>query len=131
MTNFERFKDDIIEIGVTNLGKINDELVECTAIKDCQECDFYNKSEGRKECDRRLTNWLFKEYQEEDIKLRMIEQFWLEKGLDSNGRLIECRNPLDCQDCIFFESDENVDCITLKDVFIFDVLKSFFSKADF
>ena len=62
--NIEKYKDELIEMGVINLRKlavINDKPVRCE--NQCKECDFGDKRYRK----LHLKEWLFAEYEEPEV----------------------------------------------------------------
>lgn len=65
MTNFEKWKDEILEIdGLGKLAVVDGTPVNCRKI-DCSVCDFSKVSN----CERDILNWLYEEYKEATPKL--------------------------------------------------------------
>ena len=69
MLNIEKFKDELIDIGVVNpdeLAKIKvrgkEKLTAC-ARTDCFDCVYYKDGE----CNKKVEEWLFSEYKEPEV----------------------------------------------------------------
>ena len=59
MLNIEKYKDELIKMGVINimsLAKVNNELTNCVRVG-CSECDF-----STRKCGEQTKEWLFSEY---------------------------------------------------------------------
>ena len=72
MTNFEKWKDELLRLG--NDGRdgiacINGKPISCDAISNCCECDFNKGS-----CDGKFLLWLCEEYTEPKPKLTKRER---------------------------------------------------------
>lgn len=88
MTNFEFYKEKIMEISVGKLAinKHTNEIRSCAGLS-CYDCSFYRKSEG---CNRLLTEFLYAEHKEQPKltkKERMLCELY-ETGYiarDNNG----------------------------------------------
>ena len=66
MTNFEKYKDELIKLSVSNIGAINKNTNEpaiCSQIN-CSDCLFYN---GQGICKDKMKNWLDTEYKEPEV----------------------------------------------------------------
>lgn len=64
MLNIEKYKDELIELGVINimnLAKTNNKLVSCAWVG-CLECDF-----STHECGEQTKEWLFSECEEPEV----------------------------------------------------------------
>lgn len=70
MTNFERRKDVILEIGKTNttLGILNGKPTPCRDIEPCSECEIRKrKPDNKYGCNWWFFQWLYEEYQEPTV----------------------------------------------------------------
>ena len=70
-TNFEHYKDGIIELCIDELAISKGKVVECCEIP-CSECDFEDKN-GHCIGNRRKIEWLKKPYQKQTYKLSQWE----------------------------------------------------------
>lgn len=64
MLNIEKYKDELIEMGVINimsLAKVNNKLTNCVRAG-CSECDF-----STRKCGEQTKEWLFSEYKEPEV----------------------------------------------------------------
>lgn len=64
MLNIEKYKDELIEMGVINimsLAKVNNKLTNCVRAG-CSECDF-----STRKCGEKTKEWLFSEYKEPEV----------------------------------------------------------------
>lgn len=91
MTNFEMYKDEILEILKTGrpFGKLkqnggNGELVVCSY--KCEKCDF-NISDGNTTCPAARLKWLYDEYREVDwSKVAIDTPILVKHNLDDEWR---------------------------------------------
>lgn len=67
-TNYEHFKDGVIQSVKNNLAVVNGELKQC-GDTNCDECDF--KDSG--ECVKRVREWLNQPYKKTKYKLSQFE----------------------------------------------------------
>ena len=70
MTNFEKWKDEILEIGKTNttLGILNGKPTPCRDIDPCTECEIRKRRPNNEYgCNWWFFQWLYEEYQEPTI----------------------------------------------------------------
>lgn len=75
MTNFEKWKDELLRLGVEgkdNIACVNGKPIPCTVVNDCCECDFNKDS-----CDGKFLLWLYDEYIEPKPKLTKREWHFL------------------------------------------------------
>lgn len=77
-TNYEHYKDGVIQSVKYNLAVVNGEPKLCGDIN-CDECDF--KDSG--ECVKRVREWLNQQYKEPKFKLTQFEYDLLEQFLTS------------------------------------------------
>lgn len=92
MTNFEKYKEDILRIAAigNRPALVNGELLRC----DCAECDkcaFYNRG---KKCLIKYFEWLYEEYKEPAPKLTLAERHFCETFLEDD-RLYLARDQYD------------------------------------
>lgn len=96
MTNFEKYKDEILElskIGTIAVNKQKNMPVHCSTTP-CSECILRSDT-----CTSQLINWLYEEYQEPAPKLAKAEKGFceiLDDGYiarDKNGELHLYNNP--------------------------------------
>lgn len=96
MTNFEKYKDEILEIsknGTIAVNKQKNMPVHCSTTP-CSECIFRSDT-----CTSQLINWLYEEYQEPVPKLTKAEKGFCEIikdgyiARDKNGDLYLYNNP--------------------------------------
>lgn len=67
-TNYEHYKDKIIEDGIWNLALVNGKLKRCHNVY-CNDCDFKTSHE----CKKKLEEWLNKPYEKPKYKLTQFE----------------------------------------------------------
>lgn len=75
MTNFEKYKDEILEISKTGTIAVNKQKnmpVHCSTTP-CSECILHSDT-----CTSQLINWLYEEYQEPAPKLTKKERAFCE-----------------------------------------------------
>lgn len=84
MTNFEKWKDEILKITHDDyeVGVRNGVPIPCKGI--CNQCEF----EGRRPCIAGFVDWLLAEYQEPAPKLTKREREFLECFLNTSKRTI-------------------------------------------
>lgn len=78
-SNFEHYKDGIIELCVDNLAISKGKVVECVAIS-CSECDFADKN-GNCIDSHEIINWLKQPYKNPTYKLTKFENDLLQSYL--------------------------------------------------
>lgn len=78
-TNYEHFKDEIIEIINSHLALVNGEPRNCSRI-DCSYCDF-NRHGG---CDKKVEEWLKQPYKKPAYKLNQFEYDLIQTYRDCN-----------------------------------------------
>lgn len=64
MLNIEKYKDELIGMGVINimnLAKVNNKLTNCVRVG-CSKCDF-----STRKCGEQTKEWLFSEYKEPEV----------------------------------------------------------------
>ena len=82
-TNYEHYKDEIIEGWMLDLALVDGKLKRCSRV-DCNECEF--NPGANKGCKQRLIEWVKKPYEKPKYKLTQFE-FDLIKTFD---RCKEC-----------------------------------------
>ena len=76
MTNFEKWKDEILRLGrdgQDGIACLNGKPIPCVTIDDCCNCDFNKDS-----CDGKFLLWLYEEYTEPKPKLTKRERAFCE-----------------------------------------------------
>lgn len=79
-TNYEHYKDEIIEGWMLDLALVDGKLKRCSLV-DCNECEF--NPGANKGCKQRLIEWLKKPYQKPTYKLTKFEYDLLNAHKDS------------------------------------------------
>lgn len=79
-TNYEHYKDEIIEGWMLDLALVDGKLKRCSRV-DCNECEF--NPGANKGCEQRLIEWLKKPYQKPTYKLTKFEYDLLNAHKDS------------------------------------------------
>lgn len=79
-TNYEHYKDEIIEGWMLDLALVDGKLKRCSRV-DCNECEF--NPGANKGCEQRLIEWLKKSYQKPTYKLTKFEYDLLNAHKDS------------------------------------------------
>lgn len=72
-TNYDHYKDKIIEDGIWNLALVNGTPKRCRNVY-CNDCDFKTSSE----CKKKLEKWLKQPYEKQVYKLTKFEKELLE-----------------------------------------------------
>lgn len=67
-TNYEHFKDEIIEDGIWNLALVNGKPKRCHNVY-CKDCEFKTS----RECKKKLEGWLKQPYERSTYKLTQFE----------------------------------------------------------
>lgn len=67
-TNYEHFKDEIIEDGIWNLALVNGKPKRCHNVY-CKDCEFKTS----RECKKKLKEWLRKPYEKPKYKITQFE----------------------------------------------------------
>lgn len=75
MTNFEYYKDEIMEIGLNNLAVANGKMLNCDKL-DCPNCEFYTKDHSI-DCYKTLTKWLYEEHVDIPVKPTLTEREYM------------------------------------------------------
>lgn len=69
-TNYEHYKDEIIEGWMLNLALVDGKLKRCSSV-DCDECEF--NPGANKGCKQRLVEWVKMPYKKPKYKLNQFE----------------------------------------------------------
>ena len=77
-TNYEHYKDEIIEGWMLDLALVDGKLKRCSCV-DCNECDFKTS----RECKKKLEEWLKHPYRKPPYKLSQFEFDLLNAHKDS------------------------------------------------
>lgn len=77
-TNYEHFKDEIIEDGIWNLALVNGKPKRCHNVY-CKDCEFKTS----RECKKKLEGWLKQPYERSTYKLTQFEFDLLNAHKDS------------------------------------------------
>lgn len=78
-TNYEHYKDEIIEGWMLDLALVDGKLKRCSRV-DCDECEF--NPGANKECKQRLIEWVKKPYEKPKYKLTQFEYDLLQSYSD-------------------------------------------------
>lgn len=78
-TNYEHYKDEIIEGWMLDLALVDGKLKRCSRV-DCNECEF--NPGANKGCKQRLIEWLRKPYEKPTNKLTQFEYDLLQSYSD-------------------------------------------------
>lgn len=79
-TNYDHYKDKIIEDGIWNLALVNGKPKRCRNVY-CNDCDFKTSSE----CKKKLEEWLNQPYEKPVYKLTKFEKELLQCYPDTNS----------------------------------------------
>lgn len=71
-TNYEHYKDEIIEGWMLDLALVDGKLKRCSRV-DCNECEFNPGANTNKGCKQRLIEWLKQPYKKLPYKLSQWE----------------------------------------------------------
>ena len=87
MTNWERYKDEMLKLLITGLNStvIKGKVTPCYSV-DCNDCPFNNIAESS--CSKAIRKWLdeeYEEYEEEPKTCKTCQYFHLGEGLDYTG----------------------------------------------
>lgn len=117
-TNYEHYKDEIIELYIEDLAISNGKMRRCCAIP-CSECGFVNEN-GDCSGHRRIKEWLKQSYKKPTYKLTQLEYDLISAYITyhSNRKFCDCRQLIELKDKGHFK---NVD----KDVLIKDILSNY------
>lgn len=93
-TNYEHFKDEIIEECMWNLAIVKGKPKPCNSVVYCSDCDFYVSKDNENNCNEKFKEWLKKSYEKPKYELSQFE-FDLIKTFD---RCKECclLNEIEC-----------------------------------
>ena len=115
-TNYEHYKDEIIEGWMLDLALVDGKLKRCSRV-DCNECEF-NQGEN-KGCKQRLIEWVKQPYKKPTYKLTQFEY-------DLINTYNDCRKNRKFRDCDQLRRLKNegyFKCVN-HDVKVQDVLKN-------
>lgn len=84
MTNYEKYKDEILKRGPSRFGMKDGNICACCAMT-CFDCCFY----GDTACKALILDWLFEEYREEPV---LTEQEYIMCLLLKDGYLTKVNN---------------------------------------
>lgn len=87
MTNYEKYKDEILKRGPTGFGKKAGNICDCCDIN-CSDCYFW----GVQSCNTVILDWLFEEYKEGPV---LTKQEHLICELLKDGYLMKVKNTTD------------------------------------
>lgn len=113
-TNYEHFKDEIIEDGIWNLALVNGKPKRCHNVY-CKDCEFKTS----RECKKKLEGWLKQPYERPTYKLTQFEY-------DLINTYNDCRKNRKFRDCDQLRRLKNegyFKCVN-HDVKVQDVLKN-------
>lgn len=71
-TNFDHYKDDIVELFINNLAIVDDKVKRC-GLTDCSLCCFDCKGKKGYECSNIKKEWLEKIYEKPKYKVTQFE----------------------------------------------------------
>lgn len=80
-TNYEHFKDEIIEDGIWNLALVNGKPKRCHNVY-CKDCEFKTS----RECKKKLEGWLKQPYERPTYKLTQCEYDMLDTIFEKDAR---------------------------------------------
>lgn len=80
-TNYEHFKDEIIEDGIWNLALVNGKPKRCHNVY-CKDCEFKTS----RECKKKLEGWLKQPYERPTYKLTQCEYDMLDAIFEKEAR---------------------------------------------
>lgn len=72
-TNYEHFKDEIIENCMFNLAIIKGKPKLCNSVVYCSDCEFYVCKDNENNCNEKFKEWLKKPYEKPTFKLTQFE----------------------------------------------------------
>ena len=81
MTNFEKKKDECMDVLASTLAVVKGKPVACRDAN-CSECELYEKNV---ECREQAVKWLFAEYKEPVNKLTKQERIFLDSIFKEEG----------------------------------------------
>lgn len=72
-TNYEHFKDEIIEECMWNLAIVKGKPKPCNSVVYCSDCDFYVSKDNENNCNEKFKEWLKKSYEKPKYELSQFE----------------------------------------------------------
>lgn len=72
-TNYEHFKDEIIENCMFNLAIVKGKPKLCNSVVYCSDCEFYVCKDNENNCNEKFKEWLNKPYEKPTFKLTQFE----------------------------------------------------------
>lgn len=72
-TNYEHFKDEIIENCMFNLAIVKGKPKLCNSVVYCSDCEFYVCKDKENNCNEKFKEWLKKPYEKQTYKLTQFE----------------------------------------------------------
>lgn len=104
-TNYEHFKDEIIEDGIWNLALVNGKPKRCHNVY-CKDCEFKTS----RECKKKLEGWLKQPYERSTYKLTQFEYDLIQTYSDfhESWKLSEFKQLMELKDKGYFKCiDDN------------------------
>lgn len=72
-TNYEHFKDEIIENCMFNLAIVKGKPKQCNSVVYCSDCEFYVCKDNENNCNEKFKEWLKKPHEKPTFKLTQFE----------------------------------------------------------
>ena len=72
-TNYEHFKDEIIENCMFNLAIVKGKPKPCNSVVYCSDCEFYVCKDNENNCNEKFKEWLKKPHEKPTFKLTQFE----------------------------------------------------------
>lgn len=72
-TNYEHFKDEIIENCMFNLAIVKGKPKLCNSVVYCSDCEFYVCKDNENNCNEKFKEWLKKPHEKTTFKLTQFE----------------------------------------------------------
>lgn len=72
-TNYEHFKDEIIENCMFNLAIVKGKPKLCNSVVYCSDCEFYVCKDNENNCNEKFKEWLKKPHEKQTYKLTQFE----------------------------------------------------------
>lgn len=72
-TNYEHFKDEIIENCMFNLAIVKGKPKLCNSVVYCSDCEFYVCKDNENNCNEKFKEWLKKPHEKPTFKLTQFE----------------------------------------------------------
>lgn len=72
-TNYEHFKDEIIENCMFNLAIVKGKPKLCNSVVHCSDCEFYVCKDNENNCNEKFKEWLKKPHEKPTFKLTQFE----------------------------------------------------------